>query len=127
MKLFRYDKKSGRFEYRLSDRLNEIEIRTLFFIKNNGFINNQHENALFAEDASGQTRQDREDNVGQIFHDVGWHLSNLLLIKFEHDKVISDWDQNKKEYVNQRKVTGYFLTDIGKSFINSLEQNTKKK
>lgn len=127
MKLFSYDKKTGRFEYRLTDSLNELCIRTLLYISHHKCLTDEGQQVLFAEDAPGRDRQEREDNVFQIAHDITWHLRNLSLVEWEKDKEISDWDDKKNEYVNKRKVSGYFLTEFGKAFVNSLEPKQKRK
>ena len=127
MKLFSYDKKTGRFEYRLTDRLSELDIRTLLYVSQHGCLTDEGQAVLFAEDAPGRDRQEREDNVFQIAHDVIWHLRNLSLVEWEKDKIIADWDAKKKEYVNHRKLSGYFLTEFGKAFVSSLDQTKKRK
>lgn len=127
MKLFSYDKKTGRFEYHLTDRLNEIHIRALKAISHHKYLNHEGESAVFAEDAPGKDRQEKEDNVYQISHDVMSHLTYLGFVEWEMNKAISDWDEATKNYINDRKVSGYFLTENGKAFIDSLEPKHKRK
>jgi len=120
MKLFKYDPKTQSFEFRIKDFLDEYHLKVLSSFKDHQCVDWTVLEELFADE--------NEDGRTQAKTDSTYHLSDLGLIEYEHDKQISDgWDATTREQINVRKVSGYFLTSLGKSFVNSLAPKAKKK
>jgi len=114
MKLFSYNPKTKVFEYRVRDSLSDLHIKFLLAIREKRYVDHDIINILFNEDFA----DDDENARWQIRHDILFHLMELGLIEYKNNQNISDW--NGKEHINARTVSGYFLTSMGKAFVNSL-------
>lgn len=117
MKLFKYDPKTKIFEYRLRDGLDENHLKILLAFKDHKCLDWTLIEELFANEG---------ENAAQAKTNSTFHLSQLGLIEYD-DKTISDgWNTEARKPINERKVSGYFLTTMGKSFVNSLLSKDKR-
>ena len=115
MKTFSYDSKSGRYEFRCIDAISKDAIKVLRFIKANEVARHGDIRTLFGDESQ------RDIHITS-------HLSHLGLIKYESDHNICV-QYNAKDFKKSKyeKVSGYFLTENGKAFLNAMFPEPKKK
>ena len=120
MKSFSYDLKTGRYEYRNVGSISKDQLQILRYIKKNQFANHQDIEEMISEWT--------EDDQFQLSHDTLYHLTQLGLIEWKDGQSICV-KYNVKDYKKSKyeKVTGYFLTENGRAFLNVLFPEPKKK
>ena len=118
MKLFRYDPKTGRFEFCIKDHVVPDDLKVLKYIAKKGYGDPAEMDDLFIN----VKKDDRHQHVSNIIH----HLRELEMVIFRDDQNVCI-RRNKKDYNKStwEKKSGYFLTTIGKSFAHSLRFPTE--
>ena len=117
MKTFSYNPKTEIYEFRCVDTIGEDAIKVLRFIKKNEVARHGDIRRLF-----GDTERTQRD------FDITYHLGHLGLIEYKSKHRICV-QYNAKDYKKSKyeEVDGYFLTENGKSFLNALFPEPKKK
>jgi len=113
MKSFKFDPKTGRFEFCLKSQIYPNDIKVLRHIVEKGYGDVEKIGELF-DDA-------KEDQKFHIYNGSIYHLRELEMVIFRDDQNVCT-HRNKKDYSKSKweKKSGYFLTTLGKAFIHSL-------
>src|ERR1035437_2502056 len=104
MKSFSYDIKTGRYEFRFVDNINNNDITVLKLVRDKGFATHTNIEGLF--------RNLSADDIFQLGHDITYHLSHLGLIEWK-SKFRMCLKYNVKDYKKSKfvEMDGYFLTE----------------
>ena len=113
MKLFKFDSKTGKFEFCMKDYVVSDDFKVLKYIAKKGYGDPAEMDSLFTNVKKG----DRYNYVPNALH----RLRKLEMIMFRDDQNVCT-HRNKKDYSKSKweKKSGYFLTTLGKAFIHSL-------
>ena len=114
MKSFKFDPKTGRFEFCLKCYLSEHDIKVLKHITERGYGGFEELRKLFAN------VKDDDDGFQLSNHSL-FYLDDFGLVEFKAEQNVCV-KINKKNYRKSKweKKQGYFLTTLGKAFVHSL-------
>jgi len=117
MKTFSYNPKTEIYEFRCVDTISADEVKVLKFIKENQVARHGDIRRLF-----GDTENSQRDI------DTTHHLDHLCLIEWENERNTCV-EYNAKDFKKSKyeKISGYFLTENGKAFLNAVFPEPKKK
>lgn len=117
---FKFDKKTGRFDFHSVGFLSKRDLTALKAIVEKGYATQEVFEAAFPL-PPGQ-----EDHRYQQFHDITWKLKDMGLIIWKRDENVLVY-VDTKDYKNNKyeKVTGEFLTPLGKAFMLSMGMKQK--
>ena len=109
---FKFDKETGRYEYKLITFLNKDDLSALKAFVEQRWLDHETFGLSFPEYT--------EDNIYQAFTNLTYKLAHIGLIEWKNDeRVLMKADKTNYNNNVYEEHSGYFLTEMGKALLHS--------